>query len=57
MKIKLVVDLPLDPKHGATAGREFEITREDDMQGGKVFFLGDAGEMCAAFAREYKTIK
>lgn len=50
-KIELIMDLPIPEKHGCKKGRQFEVTRE---QHGKVWFVGDAGDECAAWNMEYK---
>ena len=55
-RMKLIIDLPIAKEHGATKGREFEITRREAGRDAKVFFVGDAGEECAAFSREYVRI-
>lgn len=59
MKIKLLIDLPLEKKHGANAGRVFELIRTTGPQrrsAAKFFFMGDAGEECAAFGSECEEI-
>ena len=50
-KIKLLEDLPLAKKHGCLAGREYDVIR---YEAGKFFFMGDAGEECAALTHEIK---
>ena len=59
MKIKLKVTLPILGKHGAYAGRIFDVVRE--VSGGrgenKTFFMGDAGEECVAFPREFEYVR
>ena len=55
-KLKLTIDLPIATEHGATKGREFEITRREGGRNAKVFFIGDIGEECAAFSCEYERI-
>ncbi len=55
MKIKLLVDLPIDHKHGATKGRVFELLKTDGPQRrpqDKFWFIGDAREWCAALGYE-----
>lgn len=52
-KIELIMDLPIPEKHGCKKGRQFEVTRE---QHGKVWFVGDAGDECAAWNMEYKEV-
>jgi len=55
MKIKLTEDLPIDEKHGCTKGRIFEATHiEQKGRDKRVYFVGDAGEECAAFSSEYE---
>ena len=40
MTIRLLCDLPINARHGATKGRVFEVIRRD---GGLAFVAGDAG--------------
>ena len=54
MRIKLKVDLPISAKHGCTAGKEFEVTRQDKH---KVFFVAADGSEAAAFSSEYNVVK
>ena len=50
MKVKLLQGLPIDHIHGATKGRVFDVRRQEgEGRWRKVFFMGDAGEECAAF--------
>ncbi len=50
MFVRLFVTLPLDTKHGASAGRVFSCLRFDEKgRTRKAWFLGDAGEECAAY--------
>ena len=50
MFLRLLRDLPIEEKHGATAGRVFECLRYDDRsRDRKAWFIGDAGEECAAY--------
>ena len=57
MKIRLTLDLPIDKKHGATAGRVFEVVRQDLMgRSRRVFFVGDVGRECAALTHEYEAV-
>lgn len=58
MKIKLNVDLPIAPEHGAKKGRVFDVVeadRLDDLMK-RYFFIGDTGERCAALSREFEII-
>lgn len=54
-RIRLVVDLPFLPEHGALEGREFDADIEPG-RGHKAWFMGDAGEECAAWSWEYVVI-
>ncbi len=54
MKIELLVDLPITKDAGATKGRVFEVT---DQEREKMFFVGDNGDRCAAFAYEYEIVE
>ena len=55
MKIKLMRDLPIGTEHGATKDRVFDLL--EDRGDGKYWFMGDAGEECAAFGFEVEVIK
>lgn len=58
MKIRLKIDLPIHPVHGCTKGRVFEVIAEDEPgRGRRVYFIGDAGEECAALPHEYDVEK
>lgn len=52
MYMRLLRDLPIHPKHGATAGRVFPCIRHDNKgRNKKAWFSGDVGEECAAYTR------
>jgi hypothetical protein len=53
MKIKLKVDVLVEPKHGLTAGRVFDVVKEE---GNKYYVIGDIGEQCAVLSREFDVI-
>ncbi len=57
MKIRLKSDLPIEEKHGCTAGKIFDVIDKHHGRGHKVEFKGDAGEICVAFSREYDVIQ
>jgi hypothetical protein len=53
MKVKLLIDLPIDKKHGAVKGKVFDLLRIEGVGNRrKYFFIGGAGEECAAFRYE-----
>jgi hypothetical protein len=54
MTITFKKTIPIDPKHGATVGRTFDVTKVTNagMRDRKYWFMGDAHEECAAFAHE-----
>lgn len=66
MKIKLLVDLPIHPAHGAKKGRVFEVTEtqraepisqsasQGRLQG--YLFMGDADKVCTAFPMEVEVL-
>lgn len=54
-KIKLLVTLPLNPKHGAVAGRVFEAKPCLDVEGWWV--KGDTGEKIGVLEREAEVIE
>ena len=62
-RLSLLKDLPIDDSHGCLKGREFistAVSYQAAKSGGgdgrfdRVFFIGDAGEECAAFAGEFE---
>lgn len=53
-KIRLTRNIPIGKEHGATAGRVFDVVR---IKNGKLFFRGDAGELCAAWSHEYEVVE
>ena len=60
LKIKLLRDLPIEPHHGAKAGRIFDLLRSTGpmrRSEAKFWFMGDAGEECAAFGFECEEIE
>jgi hypothetical protein len=59
MKIRLTVNLPIEKKHGAIAGRVFEVvkTKGRTIRTQRVYFKGDAGDLCAAFWRECEEVR
>lgn len=53
MKIRLLMDLPIDKKHGAVKGKFFELLRIEGVGNQrKYFFIGVDGGECAAFRHE-----
>ncbi len=56
MKVKLLVDVPVDPKHGMTKGRVLEVL--GSVPGGSfVWVMGDAGEKIKVLGHEYQFVK
>lgn len=53
-KIRLTKNLPIGTEHGALAGRVFDVV---GTRNGKLFFKGDAGELCAAWSHEYEFVE
>ena len=52
MFVRLLTDLPIDPRCGATEDRVFRCIRHDGADSGRgkmAFFIGDNGEECGAF--------
>jgi len=62
VRIKLLCNLPIQSKHGAVKGREFDIIKTEKKARGpfpstrKYWFIGDAGEKCAAWGTEVEAI-
>ncbi len=59
-KIKLLIDLPIEKRHGAFKGKVFDRIREKEgteLRDSKYWFIGDAGLQCAAFFRECEVIE
>lgn len=61
VKIRLLRNLPVAPKHGATEGREFEAARvlPEDRSHGSVYWriIGDAGDVVGVLFREAEEIQ
>jgi len=56
--LKLLVDLPIDSKHGATKGAEFIITHQGPRCRGQITFFNDSnGLKCGAYSGEWKMAK
>ncbi len=60
MKIVLLLDIPVDPKHGLTQGKELKVLRysgglEEDTSG--VWVMGDDGEDVRLHPREFKFVE
>ncbi len=55
-KFRLLVDLPIEKKHGAIKDAEFVCTENELCRGGRIFFIGMSGEECAAFPYEVEFI-
>ena len=49
MEIRLLMDLPIEKKHGAMAGRVFECFRISTGRNRLAYFKGDMGETCGAY--------
>ena len=59
MKMKLLIDLPINKKHGAKKGAIFEVVRDTMDAEDKLklyFFIGLDGSECGAFPREVEII-
>lgn len=62
VRIKLLYTLPIQSKHGAVEGREFNVIKTENLERGpnpsthKYWFMGDAGEKCAAWGHEVQAI-
>lgn len=50
MKIRLMVDVPVEPKHGMFAGRVFTTLTDDRYN---VWVMGDAGEKVKLHFHEF----
>ena len=50
--IKLLVDLPIGKNHGAVKGAVFEVTRRGEGRNRLIYFIGKAGQECAAYRHE-----
>ncbi len=63
MKIRLLVDIPIEAKHGATKGRVFDVIRRDrlpkafKLKRHRFWFMGDVGRECAAFGKEVEILE
>ncbi len=53
MKIEIIVEVPIDPKHGITKGRVFETVPKD---GRGQWVIGDLGEKVKVHPHEYKQL-
>jgi hypothetical protein len=62
VRIKLLCTLPIQSKHGAVEGREFDVIKTEKLVRGpnpsnkKYWFIGDVGEKCAAWGTEVEPI-
>jgi hypothetical protein len=64
-KIKLIMDLPIDKKHGCVKGSVFEVTRierekKPNGRAGRlrlVYFSDKNGIECGAYLHEFEFIK
>lgn len=56
MKIRLIRDVPIDPKHETFQGRIFEVT-EQRASHGEVWVKGATGEAVLIRRSEYEVIK
>ena len=56
MKIKLLVNLPIDKKHGAFKGKVFEVIGQKNFRGRLYYFTGDDGSKCGAYGRECEIV-
>jgi len=54
MKLRLLVDIPVDAKHGLTRGKIVE--QVEDERGG-TWVIGDSGEKCKVFLCEVEEVK
>lgn len=58
VRIRLTRSLPIEKRHGADKGRVFVLVRrEAEGRRRRAFFVGDAGEECAAFSGEYELVR
>ena len=60
MKIRLKYDLPVDPRHGMTKGRELEVVRtyKHRVRGDvKWTVRGDQGDEVGVFSREAEVVQ
>ncbi len=56
MKVKLLKDLPIDTRYGATEGRVFDCIDLETEGTWKAWFIDDTGEDCAAYRHECEII-
>lgn len=57
MKIKLKLDLPLHPRHGAFKEAVFETIHKADPDPRSVWFIGKSGEECKVFLSEFDIVE
>ena len=58
MKIKLLMDLPIDKNSGAFEGKIFDISETQTFdRKSMIYFTGDDGSRCAAYSYEYEIIE
>lgn len=58
VRIRLIIDLPVHPKHGARAGNEYDAKELHLGPGNpKWEFTGSAGEAVRVFAYEAEKVK
>ena len=54
MKLRLLVDIPVDAKHGLTRGKIVEQV-EDERDG--TWVVGESGERCKLWPKEFEEVK
>lgn len=58
-RVKLLRDLPIEARHGATKGRIFNAIRSAGPERRRLtlfYFVGDAGKVCAAYGSECEDV-
>lgn len=55
-RIKIIKQVPVEPQHGITYGRIFEVHREQDISP-KLFVMGDVGIEVGLLMQEYVEIR
>ena len=54
MKIRLTKDVPVDKKHGLTAGKILDVIKRDDEDRDGTWVVGDTGQKVRILAHEYE---